>query len=176
MDATNLADLYDLPLLDWSQIEAGLDKGITQVPDSGGPNRHTCWLTTINADGSPHVTGIGALWADGSFWFETGERTRKGKNLARDPRCVLSVATHDFDLIVEGTASRISDPQTVAAMAARWAADGWPARVDDSGQALTAEFSAPSAGPPPWFVYRIDARTATALATTSPGGATRWRF
>jgi nitroimidazol reductase NimA-like FMN-containing flavoprotein (pyridoxamine 5'-phosphate oxidase superfamily) len=176
MDATNLADLYDLPLLDWSQIEAGLDKGITQVPDTGGPNRHTCWLTTINADASPHVTGIGALWADGSFWFETGEGTRKGKNLARDPRCVLSVATHDFDLVVEGTASKISDPQIVAAMAARWAADGWPARVDDSGQALTADFSAPSAGPPPWSVYRIDVRTATALATTAPGGATRWRF
>jgi PPOX class probable F420-dependent enzyme len=176
MDATNLADLYDLPLLDWSQIEAGLVKGITQVPDTGGPNRHTCWLTTINADGSPHVTGIGALWADGSFWFETGEGTRKGKNLARDPRCVLSVATHDFDLVVEGTASKISDPQIVAAMAARWAADGWPARVDDSGQALTADFSAPSAGPPPWSVYRIDVRTATALATVAPGGATRWRF
>jgi hypothetical protein len=133
-------------------------------------------LTTINADGSPHVTGIGALWADGSFWFETGERTRKGKNLARDPRCVLSVAAHDFDLVVEGTASKISDPQIVAAMAARWAAEGWPARVDDSGQALTADFSAPSAGPPPWSVYRIDVRTATALATTAPGGATRWRF
>jgi hypothetical protein len=176
MDATNLADLYDLPLLDWSQIEAGLVKGITQVPDTGGPNRHTCWLTTINADGSPHVTGIGALWADGSFWFETGEGTRKGKNLARDPRCVLSVATHDFDLVVEGTASKISDPQIVAAMAARWAADGWPARVDDSGQALTADFSAPSAGPPPWSVYRIDLRTATALATVAPSGATRWRF
>jgi nitroimidazol reductase NimA-like FMN-containing flavoprotein (pyridoxamine 5'-phosphate oxidase superfamily) len=176
MDATNLADLYDLPLLDWSQIEAALDKGITQVPDTGGPNRHTCWLTTINADASPHVTGIGALWADGSFWFETGERTRKGRNLARDPRCVLSVAAHDFDLVVEGTASKISDPQIVAAMAARWAADGWPARVDDSGQALTADFSAPSAGPPPWSVYRIDLRTATALATVAPGGATRWRF
>ena len=98
MDATNLADLYDLPLLDWSQIQARLDDGIPQAPGSGGPSRHTCWLTTINPDGSAHVTGIGATWVDGTFWFETGERTRKGRNLARDPRCVLSVATHDFDL------------------------------------------------------------------------------
>jgi hypothetical protein len=30
--------------------------------------------------------GVGALWVDGAFWFETGEETRKGKNLARDPR------------------------------------------------------------------------------------------
>ena len=51
-----------------------------------------------------------------------------------------------------------------------------PARVDDSGAALTAEFSAPSAGPPPWHVYRLTPRTATALSTVEPGGATRWRF
>jgi len=176
MDATNLSDLYELPLLDWSQIQADLDAGITQEPDSGGPNRYTCWLTTINADGGPHVTAVGALWADGSFWFQTGEGTRKGRNIARDPRCALSVSTHDFDLVVEGRASKITDGETVAAMATRWAALGWPARVDESGQALTAEYSAPSAGPPPWSVYRLDADQATAVATIAPGGATRWRF
>jgi len=176
MDATNLADLYDLPILDWATIQDRLDAGIPQAPGSGGPSRHTCWLTTINADGSPHVTGVGALWVHGSFWFETGERTRKGRNLARDPRCALSIAAQEFDLVVEGTASKITDQETVAAMAARWAAEGWPARVDDSGRALTAEYSAPSAGPPPWFVYRLSAHTATALATIEPGGATRWRF
>lgn len=176
MDATNLADLYDLPQLDWAGIQARLDAGIDQAPGSGGPDRHTSWLTTINPDSSPHVTGIGALWAEGAFWFETGERTRKGKNLARDPRCALSVATHEFDLVVEGEAHQITDPPTVAAMAARWAAGGWPARVDETGRAITAEFSAPSAGPPPWFVYRLTPRTATALATVPPGGATRWRF
>ena len=176
MDATNLADLYGLAQLDWAPIQARLDGGIDQAPGSGGPDRHTCWLTTLNPDGSPHVTGVGALWVDGAFWFETGERTRKGRNLARDPRCALSVATHDFDLVVEGTAGQVTDPQVVAAMAARWAAGGWPARVDDTGRAITAEFSAPSAGPPPWFVYRLSLHTATALETVEPGGATRWRF
>jgi Pyridoxamine 5'-phosphate oxidase len=176
MDTINLADLYDLPPLDWPQIKARLDNGIPQAPGSGGPDRHTCWLTTINADGSPHVTGIGALWVAGSFWFETGQRTRKGRNLAGDPRCAVSVATHDFDLVVEGTAVQLTDPETVSAMAARWAAEGWPARVDETGSALTAEYSAPSAGPPPWFVYRLNAHTATAISTIAPGGATRWRF
>jgi hypothetical protein len=133
-------------------------------------------LATINRNGSPHVTGIGALWADGAFWFETGQGTRKGKNIARDPRCTLSVATHDFDLVVDGEAQRITDRATVAAMAVRWVAEGWPARVDDTGAALTADYSAPSAGPPPWFVYRLTAHTATAVATVEPGGATRWRF
>src|SRR5947208_2415946 len=65
MEAINLADLYQLPLLDWASIEDKLRSGVTQAPDTGGPKRHTCWLSTINADGSPHVNGVGALWADG---------------------------------------------------------------------------------------------------------------
>jgi hypothetical protein len=176
MKARNLADLYGTPLLDWAKIESRLEEGVSQAPETGGPHRHTCWLATINRDGGPHVTGVGAIWVDGAFWFETGESSRKGRNLARDPRCTLSVATHDFDLVVEGEARKITDPPIVAAMAARWAAAGWPCRVDDTGTALTAEFSAPSAGPPPWFVYRLTAHTATALATVDPGGATRWDF
>jgi PPOX class probable F420-dependent enzyme len=176
MEETNLADLYGTPLLDWGRIKSRLDQGLSQAPETGGPNRHTCWLATINRDGSPHVTGVGALWVDDAFWFETGETTRKGRNLADDPRCALSVASHDFDLVVEGEARKVSDPSTVAAMAERWAAQGWPARVDDTGLALTAEFSAPSAGPPPWHVYRLSPRTATALLTVEPGGATRWHF
>jgi hypothetical protein len=176
MDAINLAELYDLAPLEWEPIEARLEAGVDQAPGAGGPNRHTCWLATINADGSPHVTGVGALWVDGAFWFETGESTRKGRNIARDQRCTLSLATDSFDLVVDGEAHRVTDPAAVADMAARWAEGGWPALVDDSGTALTAEFSAPSAGPPPWAVYRITPRRATALATVEPGGATQWRF
>jgi hypothetical protein len=119
---------------------------------------------------------VGALWVDGAFWFETGERTRKGKNLGRDPRCTLSLATHQFDLVVEGEAAKVTDPSTVAAMAVRWNEEGWPARVDETGRALTADYSAPSAGPPPWTVYRLSPHRATALQTVEPGGATRWYF
>ncbi|MGY1773213.1 pyridoxamine 5'-phosphate oxidase family protein [Blastococcus sp. SYSU D00813] len=151
-------------------------RGLTQAPGTGGPGRHTFWLATTDADGRPHVTGIGALWVSGAFHFETGETTRKARNLARDPRCSLSVATDEFDLVVAGVADVVDDPAVVADTAARWAADGWPCRVDDSGTALTAEFSAPSAGPPPWRVHRLTPRRATALLTVEPGGATRWRF
>jgi len=176
MEAINLAEVYGLASLDWAPIADRLGRGITQAPGAGGPGRHTCWLATINHDGTPHVTGVGALWVDGAFWFETGGMTRKGRNLARDPRCTLSVATEEFDLVVEGEARRVTDRSTVAAMAAHWASAGWPARPDETGEALTAEYSAPSAGRPPWFVYRLAPDTATAVATVEPGGATRWRF
>ncbi len=85
MEATNLDDLYGAPFLDWDRIEARLDEGLTQAPGTGGPNRHTCWLATINPDGTPHVTGVGGLWVDGAFWFETGDRTRKAKTSLATP-------------------------------------------------------------------------------------------
>ena len=176
MEAKNLAELYDLPTLDWAPISDRLDAGITMAPGTGGPNRHTCWLSTIDHDGRPHVTGLGALWLDGSFWFETGERSRKARNLARDPRCTLSLSTNEFDLVVEGTAAIVEDPAVVADLARRWAEEGWPCRVDESGTALTADFSAPSAGPPPWKVYELQVTRATALQTIEPGGATRFDF
>lgn len=176
MEARNLADLYDLPILEWKPIEDRLRAGVTQAPGTGGPDRHTFWLATINEDGTPHVTGVGGFWDDGSLWFVTGERTRKGRNLARDPRCTMSVATHEFDLILEGEAQLVDDEAIVARIAATAAEDGWPARVDDSGRAITAAYSAPSAGPPPWRVYRLVPKAASALATVDPGGATRWTF
>lgn len=175
MHLRNLAELYDLEALDWQMVVDRLDAGMGQAPGSGGPDRHTCWLATIDPDGRPHVTGIGALWHDGTFWFETGRESRKGRNLARDPRCTLAVAVHEFDLVVEGEAHLVTDPETVAELARIWAEE-WPCEVDESGIALTAPFSAPSAGPPPWHVYRIDLAGATALQTVAPGGATRWTF
>lgn len=76
---------------------------------------------------------------------------------------------------MEGKAAKVTDPPGVAELAGLRAAEGWPARVDDSGQALTAEFRAPSAAPPPWFDYRLAICTATAVGTVEPGGVTRWR-
>jgi hypothetical protein len=176
MKATNLADLYGFPTVEWTTVEARLAQGVTQGPGTGGPDRHTTWLATINRDGSPHVTGVGALRYEGAFWFETGEQTRKGRNLARDSRCTLSLATHEFDLVLEGVAEKVTDPGTVATMAGQWNAAGWPAQVDESGTALTADYSAPSAGPPPWTIYRLTPHQATSLLTVDPGGAMRFRF
>src|SRR6266700_2765345 len=53
--------------------------------------------------------------------------------------------------------------------------DGTPHAAVD-GDAFTAPFNAPSAGPPPWHVYRFTFHTVVGVATTEPYGATRWRF
>jgi len=177
MKTTNLAELYDAPPMQWDNVRDRLDAGFEQGPGTSGPGRHTCWLTSINDDGSPHANAVGAIWADGSFWFVTGRSTRRGRNLARDPRCLMALSLHEFDLVIEGRAELLTDPETVARLARRWAEDeGWPCTVDDSGAALTAPYSAQSAGPPPWHVYRIEARSAHAVQTVEPHGARRWHF
>jgi len=176
MKSQNLAELYNAPIMDWEAVTQRLDAGYAQAPGTGGPGRHTSWLATVNPDGTPHLAGVGTVWADGAFWFETGDHTRKARNITRDRRCALSIAVHEFDLVVEGDADKVGDPETVARMASLWAAGGWPCRVDESGVALNADYSAQSAGPPPWYVYRITPRRATAIETIEPGRATRWTF
>jgi hypothetical protein len=76
------------------------------------------------------------------------------------------------NLVVEGTAERVLDPAELRTVAEAYAAHGWPASATDEG--VTAEYSAPSAGPPPWYVYRVVPSTVYALGTAEPYGATRF--
>lgn len=174
MKTRNLGAADGLPPVDWAGIAEKLDAG--SAPDPEAHNARTTWLTTINEDGSPHVTPVGALWLDGSFWFQTGARTRKHQNVERDPRCSMAVSIRDADVVVEGQASRVTDPQLVARAAAAWAQGGWPAEPDASGTGITAPFNAPSQGPPPWHVYRIEPRSAVVTLGSEPGGLSRFTF
>jgi hypothetical protein len=174
METINLGAADGLPALDWADTEQKLAAGLAPAPD--GMNSRTTWLSTVNEDGSPHVTAVGAVWVDGSYWFQTGEGTRKGRNVARDPRCALAVSTRGADVVIEGVAQRVTEPATVARIAKAWADGGWPVEPDASGTGITAPFNAPAQGPPPWHVYRIEARSATVAASEEPGGLTRFRF
>ena len=175
-EPTNVRNLdgYDAPTIEWARVRDALDQELTQALGTGGPGRHTTWLTTTNADGTPHVMPLGAVRIDGTWHFTSGRGTRKSRNLARDARCVVSVATEPFDLVVEGRAERVTDPTELQTVAETYAAGGWPASVGDGG--LTAEYSAPSAGPPPWYVYRVVPSRVYALGTAEPYGATRFDF
>ena len=174
METINLGAADGLPPVEWAGIGEKLDAGSS--PDPEGVNARTTWLSTVNEDGSPHVTAVGALWVDGTFWFQTGRRTRKGRNVARDPRCSIAVSIRDADVVFEGDAEPVTDADALTRIAAAWAAQGWPAEPDDSGSGITAPFNAPSQGPPPWDVYRIEPRSATVVASGEPGGLTRFRF
>jgi len=122
------------------------------------------------------VTPVGALWFDGAFWFQTGSGTRKARNISRDPRCSVAVSVRDADVVIEGEAKRVTDRDAVARIAQAWADQGWPAEPDPTGSGITAPFNAPSQGPPPWNVYRMESRSAVVTVATDAGGLTRFRF
>jgi hypothetical protein len=86
------------------------------------------------------------------------------------------VSIRDADIVVEGDATRVTEPGAVARVAKVWADNGWPVRPDESGSGITAPFNAPSQGPPPWNVYRIEPRSAIVVSSAEPGGLTRFVF
>ena len=174
MESINLGKDDGLPVVDWAAITDTIAAGTP--PDPDGANSRTTWLATVNDDGSPHVTAVGAIWLDGTFWFQTGSGTRKSRNVARDPRCSVAISVLDADIVVEGDAELVTEPEAVARAAKAWADTGWPAEPDASGSGITAPFNAPSQGPPPWGVYRIDLRSVTVVLSAEPGGLTRFRF
>lgn len=174
MKTINLGRTEGLSPIAWADVVASLDAGTGPADDS--PNARSTWLTTINEDGSPHVTPVGALWLDGTYWFQTGTATLKSRNVARDPRCVLAVSIRDADVVLEGDAVRMTDPDSIGRLANAWAAQGWPAELHPSGTGITAPFNAPGQGPAPWPVYRIEPRSATVVLANEPGGLTRFRF
>jgi hypothetical protein len=172
--AKNLADLYHLAPLDWDDVRSRFEAGVPQAPGDGGPDHHSFWLSTIDADGRPHMTGVGVHWIDGRCYFSGSPRSRKIRNLERDPRCAFGVAVQGYDVALEGRAERVTDEALLQRVADVFAAGGWAPTVADGG--FTHDYSAPSAGPPPWYVYAFTPEDAYAVMTTEPGGATRWTF
>ncbi|NYI93085.1 hypothetical protein HNR02_006460 [Amycolatopsis endophytica] len=134
----------------------------------------TFFVSTVRPDGRPHSAGVGAVWVDDTLYFVSGPRTRRARNLAVNPACTVSVRLRGIDLVLEGDATRVTGSATLDHVAAFYRDSGWPTSVE--GGAFTAPFTAPSAGPPPWHLYRLTVHTAFGVATAEPHGATRWDF
>ena len=60
------------------------------------------WITTTKPDGAPHAAPVWGLWFDGAIVFSTSRASRKGRNLARDPRVAVHLESGDDVVIVEG--------------------------------------------------------------------------
>jgi len=70
---------------------------------------HNYWIATSKMDRAPHLMVVWGIWWEGAFWFTTGPRTRKAKNLAAHPRCVIGTERADEAVILEGDAHEIRD-------------------------------------------------------------------
>jgi pyridoxamine 5'-phosphate oxidase-like protein len=71
------------------------------------------WITTVRADGRPHVTPLIGVWHAGALHFCTGLGEQKARNLAGNANVALTTGSNAWaeglDVVVEGTAARITD-------------------------------------------------------------------
>ena len=160
-------DQYGSDAMPWSRAR---DVLVTDTPTAD----LTFFIGTVRPDGRPHSAGVGAIWVDDALYFVSGPGTRRARNLAQNPACTVSTRLRGIDLVLEGEAHPVTDAGTLERVSAVYRSGGWPATVE--GDALTAPFTAPSAGPPPWHLYRLSLHTAFGVATAEPHGATRWDF
>lgn len=96
------------------------------------------WITTVRADGRPHVTPLVAVWADGAIHFATDPQEQKAVNLRANPHVVLITGCNQWDtgldVVVEGEAVRVTDEDTLKRLAQAWTTkwDGrWQFNVTD---------------------------------------------
>jgi len=151
------------------------------------------WISTVRADGRPHVTPLVAVWADDAIYFCTGPAEQKAVNLSASPHVILTTGCNSWDegldVVVEGDAVRVTDDDVLQRLAAAWAAkwDGrWRFHVRDG----CFYHSDPDAGDPGQVVrYRehevrqdavlVFSVTPTQIAAHDKGdpfGHTRHRF
>ena len=170
-ETKNLAG-YGLEPLSWERARERLEsEWKLQGPSSDG-QPHTHWLITTRQDGRPHAMPVGAVWDQGKFYIVSGPGTQKSTNLARDPRCSIAVAAQGLDIVLEGEARRVTYDARLQELATAF--NDWGPHVRDG--AFYHEYSAPSAGPPPWYLYEFRPKTVFAMATAEPFGATRSRM
>jgi Pyridoxamine 5'-phosphate oxidase len=70
---------------------------------------HNYWIATSRPDRRSHLMVVWGVWWNAAFWFSTGPRTRKAKNIKEQPYCVIGTEKADEAVILEGTAEEIED-------------------------------------------------------------------
>jgi nitroimidazol reductase NimA-like FMN-containing flavoprotein (pyridoxamine 5'-phosphate oxidase superfamily) len=144
-------------LTPWSEAEAGLVAA------------KTYWLATTRSDGRPHVMPVWGVWLDNKFFFSTSTTSRKGKNLAQNPHCTISVSRHAIDIVVEGKAAFVRDDALAQRVADLYSPKyEWPVTVRDSG--IYGENG--DGGP----LYVLTPTVAFGFGAAENFTATRWRF
>jgi nitroimidazol reductase NimA-like FMN-containing flavoprotein (pyridoxamine 5'-phosphate oxidase superfamily) len=98
------------------------------------------WISTVRADGRPHVTPLVAVWLEDAIHFTAGAAEQKAVNLRANPNVILTTGCNRWDqgldVVVEGEAVQVTDDELLERLAEAWAAkwDGrWHYEVHDGG-------------------------------------------
>jgi nitroimidazol reductase NimA-like FMN-containing flavoprotein (pyridoxamine 5'-phosphate oxidase superfamily) len=98
------------------------------------------WISTVRADGRPHVTPLVAVWLDDAIHFATGPSEQKAVNLRTNRNVILTTGCNRWDggldVVVEGKAVPVTENNVLERLAETWATkwDGrWRYEVDEGG-------------------------------------------
>jgi len=95
------------------------------------------WISTVRADGRPHVTPLVAVWLDGAIYFTTGATEQKALNLRGNPHVILMTGCNHWDAgldaVVEGDAVPLTDDDVLERLASAWATK-WDGRWQYEGR------------------------------------------
>ena len=90
------------------------------------------WVSTTWPDGRPHCVPVWGVWLDDAFYFSSGERSRKARNLAANPRIVICPENGDEAISLEGVVETVSDDATIARFVEAYNPKyDWHATVDE---------------------------------------------
>jgi hypothetical protein len=93
----------------WADVQRALDQA------------ELYWLTTVRADGRPHVTPLIGVAHDGAMHFCTGPDEQKARNIEGNRQVALTTGNNTWaeglDVVVEGRAVRITDREALQALA-----------------------------------------------------------
>ncbi|MER5650971.1 pyridoxamine 5'-phosphate oxidase family protein [Streptosporangium sp. NPDC002524] len=133
------------------------------------------WLTTVRADGRPHVTPVVAVWHDDAVYFTTASIEQKMRNLEHSGKVAVTTGnnlwTKGLDVVVEGMATEITAPEAlpgiVEAFDAKYGAhNSWSLELVDNVAQVAGH---------PAVVFRIEPVKIFAFGKEPPA-QTRYRF
>ena len=131
------------------------------------------WLTTVRADGRPHVTPLIGLFEDPEMYFCTGLREQKARNLEHRRNVALTTGgnawARGLDVVVEGTAHRVTAREELQRLADAYEAkygSAWRFEVGDGVFGAGDDAAA---------VFRVEPAKVLAFAK-EPHAQTTYRF
>ena len=176
MTSRRFAGPYGMPTTRLDKRFSDPDAGPTPWPDVARAleRAELYWLTTVRADGRPHVTPLIGVAEGAVVHFCTGLDEQKARNLEHHTQVALTTGSNlwakGLDVVVEGSAVRVTDREALQRLADAYEAKYGSVWHFDVGEDAFAHGDGGIAA-----VFRIEPGKVLAFAK-DPHAQTAYRF